>query len=120
MTDVAPTAGPNEIPSLGVSLAVTGVDANGLASLAGLTSPSLVIDDPTPVFTFTPDPSQLSATLVPIAGAEGQATVTFSAGTTNADGTPGAPVSATYLAAVTPGNAVSVTLVATDIQAPPA
>ena len=115
---VAPVPVPAEIPSLGVSLAVVGHDANGLSSLAGIINATIVCDDPSAVFAFVASPDQLSGTLIPVAGVAGQATVTFSAGTTNADGSAGADVSAVYVAAVTPGNAVSVILEATDLTAP--
>jgi hypothetical protein len=115
--DAAAVPTPNEIPvPNGVSLTVSGKDSNGLSVLAGLTSESLTISDPGAVFAFTPAADNRSATLVPSSPlVAGVASITYAATTTNADGTPGAAVSATYIAAITPGNTVSVSLDATNL-----
>ena len=118
MTPAAPPV-PAQVPPLGVDLVFKGTDANGLASTAGLTAPTFTIDDPSGVFAFTPAADGLSATLVPNPGVEGQATVNFTVGTTNADGTPGAAIDLVYVGAVIPGNVVTGTLVASDIPAAP-
>lgn len=114
----APSPVPAEIPALGVTLAVVGQDSNGMPSINGLTEVALTCDDPNGVFSFVSNPDQLGATLIPVAGIQGTATITFTAGTTLADGNAGAAISAIYVAAVTPGNAVSVILEATNITAP--
>lgn len=122
MTDVPPTPGPvpNEIPPLGVLITAAPLDANGVATTQGVNSPSFVLNDVSVVFTLTPSSDGLSATLVPNAGIEGSATVTWNAADPNGNplldpSTGAAPV---YLAAVSPGNAVSATLSATPIEAP--
>ena len=114
--DPVPT--PAAIPAPGVILAVVGTDEAGLPSLAGLTSPSLTCDDAAGVFAFTGNSDQLGATLIPNAGVEGTAVITFTAGTTLADGSAGPQVNAVYVAAVVAGNAVSVTIEATNILPP--
>jgi hypothetical protein len=101
-TTPAPTV--YDVPAEGLNLTVSGNDAAGKPSLDGVAGNSMGIDDPGAVFAFTPAPDGLSATLVPNAGAEGEATVTATA--IGANG----PLSASYVARVPVGPAVSLTI----------
>lgn len=107
---IAETPTPVVVPIQGGSLDISGVDVNGSASVLGLTSPVLSIEDPGGQFTFTPAADGFSATIVPLGTTPDVATVSFAAGTTLDDGTPGPAVAVTWSGEILPGNAVSVAI----------